>query len=393
MSSSSLWATVVGAFEGSVSVLLTLTAGYAVTRSGLLDRPTIKKMSNVSSLVFLPCLIVVQMGPNLTPGQSPRRARQSTTEQNTFRTSTRGLDCSRLGSRVHTHCTCFRLVGPGSPARRHVQCFSSSSLQKALGLPNWTIVAAGRPNSSALPLLLIEALSSTGVLDELKRPGESTSAVLDRAKSLILLNVVVQQAFTFAAGPSILTGGQHDEDDDRLLPGPRRGGATIQDTEHVGLLHDHSGDEATYGATADPHRFERPLRQLEDQPDMRWPEKLRFLQAPVTKVASFLEPPVVGAIIAVIFGMIPFLHKAFLSEDGTFYNSITKALGNLGGLFVSLQMFTVGAQLASVKSSNPKAVATSYVLLIRYVIMPLLSIAFVWVTAGRGIYENDPLLW
>jgi predicted permease len=68
-SESSLLASVTGAIEGSVSVLLTLLAGYAVTRSGLLDRPTIKKMSNVASLVFLPCLIIVQMGPSLTPGK------------------------------------------------------------------------------------------------------------------------------------------------------------------------------------------------------------------------------------------------------------------------------------------------------------------------------------
>jgi predicted permease len=263
-------------------------------------------------------------------------------------------------------------------------------------LPNWTIVAAGRPNSSALPLLLIEALSSTGVLDNLKRDSESQSDVLDRAKSLILLNVIVQQALTFLAGPSILTKGQDDDEDasnDRLLPGSNhRGRPTIQDTEHVGLLNDHDAEDG-YGATQDPYRFERPLRQLDDTPDLRWPEKLQFMEAPTKKVASFLNPPVVGAIIAITLGMISPLHHAFLDKDGTFYNSITKAVDNLGKLFVSLQMFTVGAQLATVKTANPKVKPTAFVLFIRYVVMPAIAIFFVWMTAGRGFYADDPLVW
>lgn len=59
--------TVSGAFQGSVSVLLTLSAGYVAARLGLLDHNATKKVSNLASLVFLPCLLVVQMGPQLTP--------------------------------------------------------------------------------------------------------------------------------------------------------------------------------------------------------------------------------------------------------------------------------------------------------------------------------------
>jgi predicted permease len=69
-SNESLWATVTGSIQGSISVLLTIAAGYMVTRAGLLDRASTKKISNIASLVFLPCLIIVQMGPNLTPGEA-----------------------------------------------------------------------------------------------------------------------------------------------------------------------------------------------------------------------------------------------------------------------------------------------------------------------------------
>lgn len=64
-SASTLWETVLGAFQGSVSVLLTLTAGYACARLSLIDHAATKKVSNLASLVFLPCLLVVQMGPQL----------------------------------------------------------------------------------------------------------------------------------------------------------------------------------------------------------------------------------------------------------------------------------------------------------------------------------------
>jgi hypothetical protein len=141
------------------------------------------------------------------------------------------------------------------------------------------------------------------VLDSLKRPGESTSAVLSRAQSLILLNVVVQQTFTFASGPSILAGDKDDDSNkpDRLLPGPAPGALpSVQDVEHVGLLHDHDGEDED-----DAYRFQRPIRELQDTPDLRWPEKLRFMEKPAKKVAGFLNPPVIGAIIAVILGVRP----------------------------------------------------------------------------------------
>ncbi len=39
--------------------------------------------------------------------------------------------------------------------------------QALLRLPHWTIVAAGRPKPNALPLLLVQSLQYTGVLDDL----------------------------------------------------------------------------------------------------------------------------------------------------------------------------------------------------------------------------------
>lgn len=56
-------------------------------------------------------------------------------------------------------------------------------------------------------------------------------------------------------------------------------------------------------------------------------------------------------------------------------------------------MFVVGAQLQLVPRAHPGVKPTAYVLLIRYAVMPLIAIGFVWATAERGFYTDDPLVW
>jgi len=69
------------------------------------------------------------------------------------------------------------------------------------------------------------------------------------------------------------------------------------------------------------------------------------------------------------------------------------AVGNLGDIFVALQMFILGAQLAVVPSAHPGAKSVTYILFIRYIIMPAISLGFVLYTAGKGWYHDDPLMW
>ncbi|EPQ54205.1 hypothetical protein GLOTRDRAFT_44443 [Gloeophyllum trabeum ATCC 11539] len=369
MSGSSLTATLVGALEGSISVLLTAFAGYLTSYYGLLDRPTVKKISNVSSLLFLPCLIVVQMGPQLTV-----------------------KEISKLWI--------MPVWGAFSSLIAHLVGWAGMA---ALNLPAWTIVASGRANANALPLLLLHSLENTGVLDSLKKEGESVSTTLDRAKSIVLLNSIIQQMVTFGLGPMVFRidkarakkdGG--DDDPEGLRPGRQpHGYPTVQDREHVGLLHDYDGDDQ------DADDYTGPLHRLEDVPNMelysRLPPRMRkavdAVSKPLNKVLAVFNPPLIGGIVALIIGITPPLHEAFLSKDGIFYNTLTEAVSNLGQLFVTLQMFVLGAQLATVKSANPGVKSTLWVLLIRYGFMPAVSLAFVYFTAGRSWYTNDPLVW
>ena len=56
-------------------------------------------------------------------------------------------------------------------------------------------------------------------------------------------------------------------------------------------------------------------------------------------------------------------------------------------------MFIVGAQLALVPNANPGGIPTTYALLTRFILMPGISLLFVFLTAGRGWYTDDKLVW
>ena len=60
---------------------------------------------------------------------------------------------------------------------------------------------------------------------------------------------------------------------------------------------------------------------------------------------------------------------------------------------VVLQTFTVGAELALVRTASPGVLQSIWVLLVRFLAMPALSVLFVWLTAGKGWYVDDSLVW
>ncbi|KAH9859036.1 auxin efflux carrier [Lenzites betulinus] len=353
--------TFVGALQGTVSVLLTLLAGYIMARRDYLDHKTVRHVSKLCTSLFLPCLIVEQMGPQLT----------AATLSNVWIIPLWGLVSTILAHAV------------GWAGKR------------VLRLPYWTIAASGRPNSNALPLLLLQSLESTGVLDTLSQPGEAVGDTLARAKSLILLNAIVQQTITFQFTPSIMArdGDPHKDDDpeaqDMLRPGPGRLTTVVQDQERVGLLEDHDHDSGD----ADVGGYGGALDDIADQPNVHWPKRIQPLEKPLKKVWSYMSPPLIGAIIALIIGITPALHQLILNKDGALYTSFTQSIANLGELFVVLQTFIVGAELALVKSSHPGVLATSWVLLVRFIVMPAAGILFVLATAGRGLYVDDRLVW
>lgn len=281
-SGSSFGATFFGALEGAVSVLLTLFAGYVVARKGMVDRETVHKVSNLCSMLFLPMLIVVEMGPELTASKLKR-------------------------------LWILPLWGFLSTFLAHLIGWLGQKLFKTR---SWVIVACGRPNSSALPLLLLKALSAAGVLDQFSNDGEDTSKILKHAQSLILLNVVVQQTLTFQIAPWLMKQDRKAEGKDVDSDGDVENGLTatspgahaaninpiVQNSEHVGLLSDQDG--RSYGTQGqEGSDYTHAMDPIADQPDIHWPKPIAFLEKPAKKTWKAISPPLLGAIIALIIGV------------------------------------------------------------------------------------------
>ncbi|EPQ51530.1 hypothetical protein GLOTRDRAFT_108071 [Gloeophyllum trabeum ATCC 11539] len=369
----SLVTTFLGSFQGAIAVLLTIGAGYlcsAPTSKSILSRSATKRLSKVTTAVFLPCLMISQMGPQLTVRELKRMWI---------------VPAWGLVSTIIAHL--FGWIA-----------------QRILGLPSWTIPAAGRAESNALPLLLIQALQNSGVLGALRRPDESIDVFMQRARSMILLNSAVQHTLTFAFGPPLL---KQDRPPKTVLPDhlapdtqhPPESPAspssfdlpipTIQDTEHVGLLRD--DPPHSYGA-ADAGEVLDALQDVPAVPELRGKSKM------IKRPFQWINPPLIGAGMALVLGITPFLHRMLLDKDGPLYTTLTQAIENLGSLFVVLQMFLLGANLhllpTSTSSDGTKFVtSTLSTLAIRYLIMPVLSVLFVWFTARQGWYIADQLTW
>ncbi|KAF7970051.1 hypothetical protein HWV62_25288 [Athelia sp. TMB] len=368
--SSSLTAVLTGALQGTIAVLLTTYCGYlaASPRFALLDRATVARISRLGSSLFLPALIISSTGPELTMASITRL-------------------WIVLVWAVLSSAIAYGLGLAG---------------QRVLGLEHWTILAAGRANSNTLPLLLVDSLASTGVLDVFNKEGIDT---LQRARTIVLLNSMVQEIITFAIGPRLLAMDnlkllRPDTPDDvfrsSALP-YQLGLPRSHDDEYLGLLDDYADDEEVID--------ERMIQDIPNQPVVPTSHAVPAKEAKTLGIEmaknhamsiwstamAWMNPALVGGVIALILGIVPLLHHAFFAKDGVFTHTITKAAGNLGGLFGALQMFTLGATLALTKTSLT-AKPTIWLLLVRFILMPAISMALVFATAGRGWYDSDGLM-
>jgi hypothetical protein len=78
-------------------------------------------------------------------------------------------------------------------------------LKRAFKFPAYTLPAIAFNNTTALPLLLIQSLETSGILDNLTMGGNDTaSAAASRAKSYFLVSAMVGNSLTFAIGPKLL---------------------------------------------------------------------------------------------------------------------------------------------------------------------------------------------
>lgn len=239
-------------------------------------------------------------------------------------------------------------------------------------LPAWVTPAVSFNNTTALPLLLIESLSSTGILDELLASDtDTTSAALMRAQSYFLVNAIIGDSLTFALGPKLLDGEHTPEkegDENQSKPDnmpvhepllPRNpldnqqgnGHGESHDQHEAGNQNNEEPDEQTSLLPSFVVRTKLAAERYGySHGKKQWDRFPPWIQAFLHYFYAFLHAPLIGALTGAILGLVPPLHKAFFGDPengGIFTAWLTDSVKNIGGLFASLQVVVVGVKLSS----------------------------------------------
>lgn len=156
-----------GALQASISILLVIFYGVLANQFQLLDAPSAKKISKVCVRFFLPALLVTKLGSELHADTASRYVPilSMWAPSLSFWWLSSDSTCS-LG------CLLFPRL------RRHW-----FTCRQALQVSHVGDPCIAFNNTTSLPLLLIDSLESTGVLDRLLRNGDTTKKAISRAQA------------------------------------------------------------------------------------------------------------------------------------------------------------------------------------------------------------------
>lgn len=384
MAQSGLLESFLGAIQASLSILLVIFYGGIAAKLKILTTDNTKAISKICVRMFLPALLLTKIGSELQAGSA-----------------------SRYGIifvwALVVHAISFAL---GIFARR------------VLKMPDWTTVAIMFNNSTSYPLLLVEALSETGILQSLIVADESTKDAVERAKSYYLVFSTVSSCLTFAIGPRLIDGENAPEDDaddaDEGTDGEDNDDP--QANEQTNLLHNRS-------SSYDPFRSNTFLGSIHSPSDIlpavkaarrrtyfiskaKWNSLSPRTQWWLLFAADFSNAPLLGALLGAVIGLNPPLHKAFFAksqEGGIFTAWLTKSWKTIGEVFVPLPIVVAGVSLFSSMQKAKMDRSTmreipwgtwGYILGIRFILWPVASIGLVYAVASKTAWlGDDPMLW
>lgn len=128
------------------------------------------------------------------------------------------------------------------------------------------------------------------------------------------------------------------------------------------------------------------------QPRIRVVDAIKSIPFKIFKtVKSVWNPPLTGALLAVLIGLIPPVKREFYHEEGFFYGTITTSLTNIGELFTALMLFILGAnlQIKSQGGSSTPILVLVYIYFMRFILMPLIAITVVWKVSDWGWLDDN----
>ena len=345
-----------GAIQASLSVLLVISYGVIAAQFDILKGESTKQISTLCVRMFLPALLITNVGSQLHADTGIRYIPI--------------LSKSRYASLPLPTADYWVIVwGLFYALTSMLLGYITTRVFK---LPSWVTPAISFNNTTALPLLLIESLSATGILDDLlASETDTTSAALNRAKSYFLVNAIIGDSLTFALGPKLLDGEEapdkkEDENQSKPTHGSARGTLFPQSGESSGEAENghaqsdghEDGDQDTEEANEQTSLLPGPVvrtrlaakRYGYVQGKDKFEKLPKWLQSFLEFSYAFLHAPLIGAVTGAIIGLVPPLHKAFFGDPqsgGIFTAWLTDSVKQIGGLFAALQVVVVGVKLSS----------------------------------------------
>ena len=264
--------------------------------------------------------------------------------------------------------------------------------------PAWVTPAMAFNNTTSLPLLLVQSLATTKLLDSLDQSGEAVA----RAESYFLLNAMVGNTLTFALGPKLLDVWNEDtrepekEQSDEDLDGDID--ARQEDAERA-------NEESSLLPNRVVRTETRTRFKLYKKGDQIWRRLPPWSKKILEFLYQFINTPIIGAAIGALIGLVPALHKLFFAsqEKGGYLNAwLTSALQNVGDLFPALQVVITGVKLSVSLLRMKKGEASGkipllpciLITIVRFIIWPAISIPVIyWLATRTGVLGDDPILW
>ncbi|KAL2109532.1 hypothetical protein VUR80DRAFT_2338 [Thermomyces stellatus] len=383
--------TLLSAAQASLSVLLTIAVGVGAAQFGFLDGETSRRISQLSVEVFLPLLLLSNIGSEINVDTAVR----------------------------YLPILIWALL------YSFISLFLTRAAVVLFRLPKWIVAAVTFNNTTSLPLLLVQSLSSTGAFQNLLGPDSGGGGAFDRIRSYFLVFAVVINVITFGEGERALTGYKEHGFPFAGLLGVRRGQSGEEDLEDAGTLAESGSAESDGDAEDEPTQatplLQRRITPLLPRRVMRGPATVsRRVSAMAARAWSSFPDPLkrvlrplrpfanstsLGAAAGVFVGLTPPLHRVFFNpmHEGGYFNAwLTTPIKNIGELFVTLQVIVVGVSLSlSIRQRKrnrragdiPRG-ALAFVLISRFVVFPAMSIPIIWSLANyTNILTNDPALW
>jgi len=109
-----------------------------------------------------------------------------------------------------------------------------------------------------------------------------------------------------------------------------------------------------------------------------------------SSIRAIWNPPLTGAVLAVLIGIIPPIKHEFYHREGFFYGTVTTSLTNIGELFTALMLFVLGAnlQIKTQGDSHTPILVLLYIYVIRFIVLPAIGIVVVWQISAWGWLDD-----